>query len=66
LQVEWETRRGDAASQIIRYVKERGIDLVAISTHGRSGLSRLVFGSVAEKVLREAGVPVLLIKPDGE
>ena len=42
------------------------VDLVAMSTHGRSGLSRLVMGSVAEEVLRHANVPVLLVRAVGE
>ena len=51
-----------AATEIIQYAQEQEVDLIAISTHGRSGFSRLVFGSVAEKVVRQAGIPVLLIK----
>jgi nucleotide-binding universal stress UspA family protein len=42
------------------------VDLVSMSTHGRSGLGRLVYGSVAEKVLQGASCPVLLIRAKGE
>ncbi|GIW70678.1 MAG: universal stress protein [Planctomycetota bacterium] len=57
------TRRGPAARTIVQGAAELGADLIVIGTHGRSGLSRLVFGSVAEKVLRLAPVPVLTVQP---
>jgi len=51
----------DAAKEILQISKERGIDLIVMSTHGRSGVNRWLFGSVAEKVLRYGDVPLLLI-----
>jgi nucleotide-binding universal stress UspA family protein len=54
---------GSPAVQIIETAHSLGVDLIAMSTHGRSGLSRLVSGSVADEVVREAGIPVLLVKP---
>jgi nucleotide-binding universal stress UspA family protein len=66
LQVDWEVRRGGAAEQIVRCANERDIDLIAISTHGRSGFSRLVFGSVAQKVMHNIGRPMLVIAPRGK
>jgi nucleotide-binding universal stress UspA family protein len=48
---------------IVGYADESNVGLIAIATHGRSGLGRLVFGSVADFVLRESGLPILLIKP---
>lgn len=48
---------------IVSYADENEVDLVAIATHGRSGLSRTIFGSVADHVLRESGLPILVIKP---
>src|SRR5207248_1200904 len=54
--------RGDPASQIVRYARESGIDLVVMGTHGRTGLERLLMGSVAEKVMREAACSVLVVK----
>lgn len=63
LEVACVVRRGAPAEEIIRYAKEHDIGLIAISTHGRSGLGRLVFGSVADRVLRESGLPVMVIKP---
>lgn len=54
---------GNPAGRIVQLAKERNVSLIAISTHGRSGLGRLVFGSVADEVLREAHRPLLLIRP---
>jgi len=59
----WEVVRGEAAESIVELAHSRGTDMIAMSTHGRSGLSRLIFGSVAAKVVREAGLPVLVITP---
>lgn len=53
----------DVASTIVGYAKDHGCDLIVISTHGRGGLSRLVFGSVAENVVRHAPCPVLVMRP---
>ena len=50
------------ASTILDYAEANGIDLIAMSTHGRSGLGRWVYGSVADKVLQHAICPVLLIR----
>ncbi|MBI2846516.1 MAG: universal stress protein [Chloroflexi bacterium] len=58
-----EIRQGEPAREILECARERSVDLIAIATHGRSGLGKLVFGSVADRVLREAGIPILLIKP---
>ena len=61
--VQTEVVRGTAAPEIIRRAHAGDVDLIAMSTHGRTGLGRLVFGSVADQVLREAGLPILLIRP---
>ena len=63
ISVEWEVRQGAAAEEILESVQNNDIDLIAISTHGRSGLGRLVFGSVFDSVMRDAGIPVMVIKP---
>ena len=63
LSVKWEVIRGEPASGIVDFAQSHDIDLIAMSTHGRSGLSRLISGSVAEQVIREAGRPVLVIRP---
>lgn len=60
--VSTEVHFGDPAQRIIDYVNDGGADLVAMATHGRSGIGRLVLGSVAERVLRGVNVPVLLMR----
>jgi len=62
--VKMEVEFGDPAQRIVQYASDEGIGLIAMATHGRSGLSRLMLGSVAERVLRSASVPVLLLRPD--
>lgn len=54
------------AEAIIEAEKEVNADLVAMSTHGRSGISRYTIGSVAEKVMRGGGVPVLMVRSSDE
>jgi len=56
----------DAARLICDYVASEGIDLIVMSTHGRTGISRLLFGSVARDVMECIDVPVLLVQPDKE
>lgn len=57
-----ELREGKPAMEILRAAKAKNVDLIAMATHGRSGLGRLLAGSVAESVLRRAMVPVLLTR----
>ncbi|HUF26850.1 MAG TPA: universal stress protein [Gemmatimonadaceae bacterium] len=52
-----------AARGILAYAGGGAVDMIAMTTHGRRGLARLVIGSVADKVVRGAGVPVLLVRP---
>jgi nucleotide-binding universal stress UspA family protein len=54
---------GDAAEEIIRYAEEHGIDLIVMGTHGRKGLDKIIFGSVAERVVKTAPVPVMIVNP---
>lgn len=56
-------REGDAASIINEHVRNKGIDLIVIATHGYSGMKKLMFGSVALRVMHDSDVPVLLIRP---
>ena len=56
---------GPAAATIVEATRLYGADLIVMSTHGRSGLGRVVFGSVAESVLRGTAVPILLVRPTG-
>lgn len=53
---------GDPAEQIEAYADSQDVGLIVLGTHGRTGLSRLVMGSVAEKVVRSAKQPVLVVK----
>lgn len=53
---------GDPASQIVAYAARAGIDVIVMGTHGRSGVERLLMGSVAERVLRDAHCSVLVVK----
>ncbi len=52
--------------EIIDYIKEEGIDLVVMGTHGRSGIEHILIGSVAEKVVRKAPCPVMTVRPKGK
>jgi len=54
---------GHPAEEIIKYIHSAGISMVVIGTHGRGGLDRSIFGSVADRVLRFSPVPVLCINP---
>lgn len=62
VRVESRVRRGNPAEQIVAVARETGADLIAMSTHGRGGLGRLVFGSVAQAVLRQVEIPVFLMR----
>jgi nucleotide-binding universal stress UspA family protein len=53
---------GPPASAIVEAAQMRGADLIVMSTHGRSGLGRLILGSVAESVLRSTTTPILLVR----
>jgi nucleotide-binding universal stress UspA family protein len=62
LRVERRFAEGDAALEILRVAKEIGADLIVMGTHGRTGLERLLMGSVAEQVVRDSPCPVLTVK----
>src|SRR6185295_7251497 len=55
------SQRGDAADEIVRYARDHGIQLIVLGTHGRTGVSRVLLGSVAERVIRTAPCPVLTV-----
>ena len=55
-------RRGEPTAEILAGARAADADLIAMTTHGRSGLGRLLFGSVAEAVLRQADIPVFLMR----
>jgi nucleotide-binding universal stress UspA family protein len=54
---------GDPAEQILQYAMDIPVDLIVMGTHGRKGLDRILMGSVAQEVVRNASVPVLTVKP---
>jgi nucleotide-binding universal stress UspA family protein len=56
---------GRPAESLAEYIHKNNIDLVIISTHGRSGVSRWVWGSTADKLLRSACVPVMMVRAPG-
>jgi nucleotide-binding universal stress UspA family protein len=66
LDVEELVVHGEAAAEIVRVAKDRQVDLIVISSHGRTGLGRILFGSTAEAVVRHAPCPVLVVKPASE
>lgn len=57
-----EVRTGSPPRQIVDVARERGIDLIVMGTHGRTGLAHIVMGSVAERVVRLAACPVLTLR----
>ena len=62
LKVVTTVRSGEAPHEIIAAAREIGADMIAMTTHGRTGLKRLLFGSVAEAVLRMADIPVFMLR----
>ena len=56
---------GDISDEIFDYIDTAGIDLLVMGTHGRKGLDRIVFGSVAERVIKASAIPVLVVNPYG-
>jgi nucleotide-binding universal stress UspA family protein len=63
LQVTSITLEGPAGEMIVKYAQDNKMNLIALATHGRSGISRAVMGSVADHVIRKTNLPLLLIKP---
>ena len=63
LRVSAEVQMGGAADEIIDYARRNSFSLIAMIIHGRSGISRWAYGSVAEKVMLGAYTPVFLVRP---
>ena len=61
--IEAKVLVGDVAEEIVRHAEESGVDLIVMGTHGYKGLEKVMFGSVAEKVVRSSPCPVLTINP---
>ena len=60
--VTTQLRQGVAGDELLQAINEGNVDVACIATHGRSGISRTIFGSVADQLIRESGKPVLVIK----
>ena len=56
-----EVKIGNPSDKIIEFAQEKNIDLIVMATHGRTGLSRIMIGSVTEKTIRESNIPTLTI-----
>ena len=63
LNARWRLRKGSPAHQLVELAQDTPQDIIAITTHGRSGLSRWVLGSITEALVRASGDPVLIIAP---
>ncbi len=66
LSVRTRLVRGDPAAEIVKAVEDEKADIIVIATHGRTGWNRLLFGSVAEKVVRLSVKPVLVVQKPSE
>jgi nucleotide-binding universal stress UspA family protein len=62
VRVQTRVRSGTPVTEILAAARDSAVDLIAMTTHGRRGVSRLVFGSVAESVVRLAECPILLVR----
>ena len=60
--VEIKIEFGDAGHEVARFAEEQGADLIVLSSHGRTGIKRLLIGSVAERIVRLAHCPVLVLR----
>ena len=62
IKVETVVREGKAFVEIVQEAKEKDMDLIVMGSHGRTGISHMLMGSVAEKVVRKANCPVLIVR----
>jgi nucleotide-binding universal stress UspA family protein len=62
VRVTTDARYGEPVTEIVAAARETEADIIAMTTHGRGGFGRLLFGSVAEAVLRQAEIPVLMMR----
>lgn len=63
--VSYKVLEGKVADTLAHWAENNGVDLIVIASHGRSGVSRWVMGSVADRILRSACVPVLMVRAPG-
>jgi nucleotide-binding universal stress UspA family protein len=62
-EVKVEVLLGDAAGEILQFAEKENIDLIIMGTHGRQGLDKIVFGSVADRVVKSSPAPVMVVSP---
>lgn len=65
LHIERAVITGSPFVEIIRYARDKDIDMIVVGTHGRTGLAHVLMGSVAERVVRKSPCPVLSVRPEG-
>lgn len=65
-EVEFHVSEGRPGDEIVTFAEERGADLIVISTHGLSGIERILMGSVAQYVVQHASCPVFVVKAKGK
>lgn len=63
VQANGHVMQGHAAETILDFASQKAIDLIVMGTHGRKGLNRVLFGSVADRVVKSANIPVLTLRP---
>jgi nucleotide-binding universal stress UspA family protein len=63
VRVTTDARHGEPVTEIVAVARKMGAGIIAMTTHGRSGFRRLLYGSVAERVLRQTEIPVLMMRP---
>lgn len=66
LETEASVLKGDPAARIVNFAEEQNVDMIVVGSHGIGGFERLVIGSVSEKVVRHAKVPVLVVRERSE
>lgn len=64
--VQQEVREGLPPDELLTAVEDESIDIAVVATHGRSGITRTLFGSVADHLMRNSGKPILMVKPKEE
>lgn len=62
VEIETELLEGPPATEVIGYASKRGVDRIFVGSHGRTGFSRILLGSVAERIARRAPVPVTIVR----
>ncbi len=63
IEVSGRVLSGYAAEEILNFAKAEDVDMIIMGTHGRKGIDRVLFGSVAEKIVKSASIPVMTIRP---